>query len=476
LDLRAIKVRADGGNTIGLGHWSRCLFLLDCAPDYRKIIYTQFPEDFRAAFASADVEVMNVTSDMEFVEQVTAQDVVIVDKYNLPDVFLSSLKATDAIVICIDDLIASKLFADFVINHSEGVSSLEYKQTFPYTTFLLGGQYSLVSPIFHSGGISAQNRVRSLLISMGGADPYNFTVRVILENKAFIESFESVDIIIGLHYAYIRELTAIDFLKEKANIHQGLNKKEVARLMAKAGVAILSASTMAVEYAQIGGLLTVVKTADNQNRLFKGLIRSKAACELKELTELSGLTSAYNYMIADQKTIFDGLSQNRFRKLFQELRLQKKMVLRKASIDDVQLTYAWATDPVIRTYAYSRHLITIEEHESWFSRRINNTDCLYFIGEIDHKPVGSIRFDIKNGNATISYLVDGSEHGKGIGRILLACGIKILLENRNDINILTGYVMKANEPSVKIFERLGFESEETQSQYPHSIKFSKEIK
>ena len=54
--------------------------------------------------------------------------------------------------------------------------------------------------------------------------------------------------------------------------------------------------------------------------------------------------------------------------------------------------------------------------------------------------------------------------------------IKELLEKRNDINILTGYVMTANRPSVRIFERLGFESEEAEPQYPDSIKFLKKIK
>ena len=89
--------------------------------------------------------------------------------------------------------------------------------------------------------------------------------------------------------------------------------------------------------------------------------------------------------------------------------------------------------------------------------------------EYNDKPVGSIRFDLKEGEAIISYLLDPMYHGRGFGQLILRKGIEwLLMVNKPDftpIHFLCGEVMKTNIPSVKAFERLGFVKKEQKENY-----------
>src|SRR5690606_29582914 len=98
--------------------------------------------------------------------------------------------------------------------------------------------------------------------------------------------------------------------------------------------------------------------------------------------------------------------------------------------------------------------------------------CLYFIAEIGNDPIGSVRFDIYNKEALISYLVDRNQHGRGLGRIILAEGIKKLLSQGKDLKAISGFVMMENVASIKVFERMGFERSAEEGKIKYYKKLS----
>jgi RimJ/RimL family protein N-acetyltransferase len=151
------------------------------------------------------------------------------------------------------------------------------------------------------------------------------------------------------------------------------------------------------------------------------------------------------------------------------------MALRKAGITDKELTFKWATNEDIRAFSFSTNVITWDEHSKWFEKRIHLKECYFYVAELEGAPVGSIRFDVENAIATISYLVDSGHHGVGIGRILLASGMKIFLGEAKEVNQIVGYVRKNNIPSVKIFERMGFSKSENDTPHADAIKYFKKI-
>jgi RimJ/RimL family protein N-acetyltransferase len=172
--------------------------------------------------------------------------------------------------------------------------------------------------------------------------------------------------------------------------------------------------------------------------------------------DMAQLKKLISINVSAQQRKIDGKSKPRFSKLFNELYLQKKFFMREAIAEDIHLAFNWANNFELRKYSFNKEEITFSEHSEWFYRKINDSKVLYLIGFIESVPVGSIRFDIQEKNALISYLVDESWQKMGLGRIMIVEGIKILIKKLPKIKSLNGLVLPENIASVKTFERLGF--------------------
>ena len=135
-----------------------------------------------------------------------------------------------------------------------------------------------------------------------------------------------------------------------------------------------------------------------------------------------------------------------------------KLKLRKANALDLDITYSWATNPKIREYAFNQNEISFKDHQNWFLNKINDATCFYFLLEESGNPLGSIRFDIKNKEAIISYLIDPKYHGNGLGVYILEKGIaEFLTFKKNKELEIIGFVLDSNIASVKAFEKLNFD-------------------
>lgn len=150
-----------------------------------------------------------------------------------------------------------------------------------------------------------------------------------------------------------------------------------------------------------------------------------------------------------------------------------KLVLRKASYEDVILTYSWATNENIRKYSFSKEKILFEKHSDWFSRKLNDPNCHYYILEDSSSTsLGSIRIDRENKDGVISYLIDPKYHGLGLGQSILRLLEGTIQIDDNQIHSLVGYVIKENIASIRIFEKLKYSKEVINGR----LKFIKEIR
>jgi RimJ/RimL family protein N-acetyltransferase len=372
--------------------------------------------------------------------------------------------------VYIDDLVLPGNLADCIINHSMGISVSDYEQLAPVSSVYAGSQYSLVNiddKFRHQS--NHKNLFSQLLIAMGGADPLNFTCKTILAHKVFIQRFEKVVVLTGTVYAHTKALQEAVKDLPQTEIINGLPKIEMLSLMQQSSAAIISASNMAVEYAHIGGALAIIQTADNQKNIYKGLIENDAAVPVETVETLTDSLAVS--MQKKQQQIFDGQSGHRFIKLFKELQIQAGFSFIKAGTTHLQETYQWAANPRVRAYSFNQNPIVFEEHKNWYLKKIEQADCIYLLGKWDNNIVGSLRFDITDSQALISYLVSPQYHGKGLGRIILAKGLEYLAMNTTNVTIAKGYVMPQNIVSVKVFERLGFDSATENNQ----LIFSKKI-
>lgn len=136
-------------------------------------------------------------------------------------------------------------------------------------------------------------------------------------------------------------------------------------------------------------------------------------------------------------------------------KINSYLKLRKASINDTDITFDWATNKRIRQYSIQKEDITYKNHKLWFFNKIMSNSCVYLIAEINKTPIGSIRFDIENDKAVLSFLLDPSLHGKGYGKQILEKGCKEFFKTSKVKKVL-GLVSIKNLPSIKVFKKLEF--------------------
>jgi UDP-2,4-diacetamido-2,4,6-trideoxy-beta-L-altropyranose hydrolase len=475
-----ILVWADGGREVGMGHWSRCLFLLSCIDEpYEKHFFVSDTLGFSSLNDQEKIIVHRIDEERDFLEQVCDKDLVILDGYHYTADLFIFLQHKGAFVMYIDDLLRKDIQADIIINHSIGIAPSDYGSS-TLSTYLLGAPYSLISGIFAPVEQDNQGRLNNLFICMGGADPVDFTLKFLKEHSSILSSFSSVHVLVGALYQKLAGLKEFCDAYPHVQVHQGLPKSEVSVLMQQCGTAVLSASTMAMEYAQVGGILYILETADNQKHLFRGLLSSGLALELEEVccvTNAEQRASLYSELSEKQQSVYDGLSAKRFKKLFKELTCHVQLRLRRATAQDIGVTYRWASDKGIRAFSFSQDPITLESHSGWFHQKVDSSNCLYLIAEFGEEAIGSIRFDIQGEQAIISYLIDRKWHGYGMGRVLLQKGIRFLQKNFGAVKIVAGNVMPRNISSMKTFERLAFNTEiKADEKQGIKIRYWKQIK
>lgn len=148
------------------------------------------------------------------------------------------------------------------------------------------------------------------------------------------------------------------------------------------------------------------------------------------------------------------------------------LFIRKATIDDIDFVYKLANDPTVRQNAFSTEPIPYEEHVTWYNKVLKATDrVLYIISDGDSN-IGTVRFDIEETNAVISYSVCSNMRGKGYGTAMILLAEKQLLADRSDVSRFIAEVKYENIPSAKVFIKNGYLSTEKKD----CLEFAKDVK
>jgi RimJ/RimL family protein N-acetyltransferase len=167
------------------------------------------------------------------------------------------------------------------------------------------------------------------------------------------------------------------------------------------------------------------------------------------------------------------LFNNQYINAVMHAKLNAHIYLRPACLSDTRTAYSWANDPIVRKFSFAQEKIEWSNHNQWFEGKVHDPNCYYYFLLIGEKPLGSIRFDMENSNtAKINYLIDPAQHGKKLGLYILAEGIRKLYQEHAEVQTVYGLVMDENVASLRIFQKLGFNSEKWDG---NVIKFTKKI-
>jgi RimJ/RimL family protein N-acetyltransferase len=130
---------------------------------------------------------------------------------------------------------------------------------------------------------------------------------------------------------------------------------------------------------------------------------------------------------------------------------------KKPTIDDLNLYYTWANDPLVREQSYNSELISIETHSIWFEKILSDNSYSLFLFENQNKDkVGQVRIKKQdNSVAIIGISVDKKHRGKGYAKEMLIIAKDAFLNENSDF-ILKAYIKEENAFSRISFEKAGF--------------------
>ena len=136
--------------------------------------------------------------------------------------------------------------------------------------------------------------------------------------------------------------------------------------------------------------------------------------------------------------------------------------IKKATYEYSKDIWEWRNDKLTRKMSKNSNYITWENHKKWFSKVILDPDIFFYIGEIENKIIGSVRF-VKHAKILNDFFVNINisphNRGKGLSKILLKSSINKFSSEVNKIRFLKAEVKEINFLSKKLFENYGFDKE-----------------
>lgn len=294
--MRAAKrliVRADANSAIGSGHVMRCLALSQAWQSHGGLvsfIKSTTDLDARVKAEGFSVHELNATAGTLDDAEETAQlaralnaSWIVVDGYHFSSEYQNTLHRSSMPLLAIDDLAdAQEYNADVLLNQNHYASLEMYPRHGKHTRMLLGAQYVLLRKEFlrFRGWKRSTPKVASrVLVTLGGADPDNVTLRVV--EALALDGWPPLEVVV-----VAGECNPNISALQRACVRAGpgfqikTHVTDMPALMAWADLAICAGGTTCWELAFMGLPNAIVILAENQKRVGEVLERDHASLNL----------------------------------------------------------------------------------------------------------------------------------------------------------------------------------------------------
>lgn len=454
-------IRADGNEEIGLGHLVRCLALARMLPKEFSIhfVCSQCPPNIVREIVLYGFGFHIIEHDNQFLDLLTGEEIAVIDHYGISADFQKEIKKLGCKLVCIDDIHDKCFYADLIINPAPGVKPTDYKAAV-YTQFALGLAYVLLRPAFLKFDVNNESIVSdSILVCFGGSDSKNIT-QLVVEILRSDKRFKLINVVVGDSYQHIARLEQSILDDERFRLYISIDETYMTNLMISSSVAILPSSGILLEALSLKTKVISGFYADNQKLMFNSLLELDgfiSAFDFSEQSIREALNKSFTSKINLHNFLIDGKSQERISACFQQLKMEKRVSLRKAAKQDLEKTYEWSSDKEIRKFFLNPNPVSLESHRNWFLRKIQEPNCLYLIGIIDGIQFGSIRFDSIDNYVIVSFVIDSKFQSRGLGTIIVKAGMEMLVnEQFFNFEFFKAEVHENNIASLKIFKKLGY--------------------
>jgi UDP-2,4-diacetamido-2,4,6-trideoxy-beta-L-altropyranose hydrolase len=318
-----VAVRADASRTLGSGHVMRCLTLAEvlrargatvqfiCRPDHGHLGARITGQGFGLHWLP-DTAVWHADADAQHTLAAlgpTGCDMLLVDHYALGAAWQTTLRPACRRLVVVDDLADRPHAADLLIDQNLGRQPADYDGLLPgAATRLIGPTWALLRPEFAAARAAslarrADGRLQHLLISMGGADPQQATLRVLRAlAHSLLPADAQVTVVLGA-IADTRPAIAelLPTLPWRSRLCMDVT--DMAPLLAVADMAIGAAGGSAWERCCLGLPTALLVLADNQRPGTRALVAAGAALDLGEVADLPATLPAALQLVAEPATL-----------------------------------------------------------------------------------------------------------------------------------------------------------------------------
>ena len=396
-------------------------------------------------------------------------DWIIVDHYRLGAAWETAMRQTGASILAIDDLADRAHDCDALLDQNLVSGMRERYSGLADSAMLrlLGPRYALLRQDYRTARAKLSRKagpVRSILAYFGAAD----RLLTLMAAQAFLTldlGGVRLDIVLDKSNPQHDEASRLCAQSDLVKLHAQM--PDLIDAMERADLCLGASGATTWERLCMGLPAIVVTMADNQIPIAAELARRGLITWIGDAKDLQ--TDAMAAAIG--RAVKEGFSASHIEAMMETVdglgvervcdaitvRAGEPLVIRKVQPEDKAMILEWANNPGTRSQAFNPSLISAEDHERWFAKRLADPTVAFYIAETEHGvPAGQVRFEAAaDGAREISYLVAPLFRGRGLGQSVLAGGLAALSEEQGPA-LMRGLVKAGNAASARIFRALGF--------------------
>lgn len=356
--------------------------------------------------------------------------------------------------------------AHLVLNQNPGADPALYNLRTARTRVLLGGRYAVLRDAFlkwQGWRRTTPARARRLLVTFGGSDPANLTLRILPALRSLRDL--EIEIVVGAANGAVAEIESL--CTGTGHLHVRRNVTDMPDLIAACDLALGAAGSTTLECAYLQTPQILITVADNQRRLAAELAAGGAAEHLGWHTEVAAeaVATAVERLAesADRRAAMSaagGMLVDAFgaARVVAQMR-GELLTLRPAEAGDARRLFEWANDPATRAASFESGAIDWETHTAWFERKLHDPHTRFWIGVEDDEAIGVVRFALEGEDATISIAVAPGKRGMGYGPALIARASRELFSSTATARIHAA-IKSGNQASMTAFHHSGYDPAE----------------
>jgi UDP-2,4-diacetamido-2,4,6-trideoxy-beta-L-altropyranose hydrolase len=470
-----VAIRADGGTSLGTGHYARASAVGDAlsAAGGTEIMLVTGQEGAALVppYFASDIPVLALSpadsgpagSMGALRQRGWAPDVIYLDQYGEVPEWEAQAAEAGARLLVLDDLDAAKR-ADVIVRPHGGQAGE------PGSIVLRGPAYLPLSRHITALAGSAQRRANEtrlrLNVCFGGSDPTDETGKA-LQALAELNDLE-VDVVIGPGASVDPTLAEAAIRMPHVTLHRAPSQEKLAELMNEADLALGAGGVMLWERLCLGVPSLVIAVAPNQRPQIDTMTAAGAIRFVGDHAEVTPETiaQAVTALAADEparhalartgRKLVDGRGAYRLAAWIRALALGARDV----QVDDAEKLLNWRTDDRNWQHNWEKaEKPDFAAHVAWLEARLADPDCVFRLLTREDEPVGVVRFDLGDAgrSARLSIYLVPAWHGRKIGLAVYFAAERALRLSHPGVHRIVSRIHRDNKASERLHRDAGFD-------------------